>query len=167
VRVSTRDGEGTTVSRILTLNVLPARLNPYPLIVSSGVNSNQFVTALGQRICGDPAVASGNTIDLRDKGCVVLVGATSPRYSGVVEVENPSGETLTYDWRFYSTDSLGNESVGSSRLGSNATRFELSSPGNASLATRTCRVTLKVNASEASRSKGPLTVWSGKCTALY
>lgn len=81
-------------------------------------------------------------------------------------MENPSSEKLTYDWRFYFTDRLG-EQEGLSTPGSSATSFDLTSPGKSSVDTFDCRVTLKVNAPEASRSKGPLTVWSGKCTALF
>jgi|GEM_PF-945715 len=170
VRVNTRDNEGATDSKTIALNVLPPPPNPYPRIGSSGVYSReQPVASPGSiSICGDVSVPSGNTIDLRQTGCTALIGIVTPpqRYSAQVKVENPSSEKLSYDWRFYFTDSNG-EKEAINNLGSSATSFDLTSPGDGFVNTFNCRVTLKVNAPEASRSKGPLTVWSGKCTAVY
>ena len=47
--------------------------------------------------------------------------------------------------------------------GSSLDTFDLYTPFNAGETTSACRVTVKVNAPEASRSKGPVTVWSGRC----
>ena len=172
VRVSTQDSLGAAASQTLTLNVLPPPANPFPKIVSSGVYSREFVGdgAGTLRFCGSPAVPSGNTIDLRQEGCSFLISGPQPqpkRYFGGVVVENPSSEKLTYDWRLLYIGGSGSELEGPDSLGSSATSFDLRSPGDALVNTLTCRVTLKVNAPEPSRSKGPLTVWSGKCTALY
>ena len=167
MKATTTDSEGASGSSSVTLNVLPPSENPFPRIVSSGVYSREFVSGV-LRFCGSPAVPSGNTIDLRQNGCNFLISQPAPpRYFGGVEVENPSSEKLTYDWRLFYSLQSGSDVEGLSSLGSSATSFDLDSPGNAVVNTFNCRVTLKVNAPEASRSKGPFTVWSGKCTALY
>jgi hypothetical protein len=167
VRVSTRDSEGLTASATRTLTVLPPPENPYPRITSTGVYSRDLRridnTPIG---CTDVAVANGNTIDFREKGCtnVVIINPPPPppRYSAQVGVENPSGEALTYDWRVFVT--VGNSETEINReLGSSSPSFTPYSPGNAIDVTNDCRVTLTVNAPEPSRSKS-LTVWTGKCT---
>ena len=169
VRVSTQDSEGASGSSSVTLSVLPPPVNPFPKIVSSGVYSREYVVGAGTlRFCDSPAVPLGNTLDLTQQGCNFIAGKPlPPRYFGGVKVENPDREALTFDWKLLYRNSSGSEVEGLSSPGSSASTFSLSNPGNAYLATFDCRVTLKVNAPEASRSKGPLSVWSGKCTAFY
>jgi hypothetical protein len=109
-------------------------------------------------------VANGNTIDLREKGCNFTIRLPHPqRYRGRIDVENPSNETLTYDWNLYVRNSTGEYTLYSENASSNYI-FELFPYANESLVTNDCRVSVKVNAPEASRSKGPFTVWTGKCT---
>ena len=165
VRVSTRDAEGATDVQTLSLNVQPPPVNPYPRLKSSGMYSRQFVpNVLGVGVCGSASVNSGSTIDLRQTGCTLLPGGTPPlRYFAGSEVENPSSEALTYDWKFYVTNQTGDYNLYSS-LASTTASFDLYSPGNTQAVTNDCRVTLKVNAPDPARSKGPITVWSGKCT---
>jgi hypothetical protein len=62
----------------------------------------------------------------------------------------------------YATTAFGDEQLNGT-TGSSQPYFDLFSPGNSGSATWPCRVTLKVNAPEANRSKGPITVWSGQC----
>jgi hypothetical protein len=163
VRVSTKDTEGRTATQTLTFNVLPPPENPYPRIVSFGVYSREFRKIGNFFFCSDVAVPSGNTIDFREKGCNDLISVPDPaRYSAAVEVENPSNEALTYDWKTYVQDISGEILI--NRVdGSSSASFEPYSPGNAIDVTADCRITVQVNAPEASRSKS-LTVWTGKCT---
>ncbi|MFC4453935.1 C1 family peptidase [Deinococcus sonorensis] len=162
VRVTTVDLEGLSASRTLTVNVLPPSVNPYPRIVSSGVYSRQFITIGNFPFCGSPAVAPGNTIDLREKGCTLVSSQPDPtRYFGSVEVENPSGEALTYDWTLYVTDNRGE--VPLYRTVASTNTFQLYPYANAIDVTNPCRVAVTVNAPDPARSKTQ-TVWSGRCT---
>ncbi|MGI8748829.1 MAG: C1 family peptidase [Deinococcus sp.] len=162
VRVSTQDSEGATDAKTLTLDVQPPPVNPYPTIVSSGVYARDFHNSGGfLQGCYDTAVSSGTTIDLRQTGCS-FSGQAPRRYSGAVEVGNPSGETLTYDWKLYVSDSQG-EHVLYSTTASTSASFPLYPYQNAIPVTNSCRVTVQVNAPDPSRSKS-LTVWTGKCT---
>ncbi|MBB5376691.1 hypothetical protein HNQ07_002155 [Deinococcus metalli] len=161
VRVSTRDSEGQTASRTLTLNVLPPSVNPYPRVVSSGVYARDFNANL--RLCYDRTVGSGATIDLREKGCRQTVVLPEPqRYSAQVQVENPSGEALKYDWTLYVTDNAGERPLYVTR-GSASAEFPLYPYKNAVEVTNNCRITVTVNAPDPTRSK-TLTVWTGRCT---
>lgn len=161
VRVATRDSEGATTNQTLNLTVGPPPVNPYPRITSAGVYSREFVGS-PFRFCGSALVPSGNTIDLRQEGCTFLINQPRPqRYFGGVEVENPSGETLTYTWRLYVTNIAGTSLLYS---GSEAV-FNLTNAGNATTVTDSCYVTLTVGAPEASRNKS-LTVWAGRCTLI-
>ena len=163
VRVTTQDSEGVTAAQTLNLNVLPPPENPYPRIVSAGVYSREFSGSGSFRSCSDRAVAGGATIDFREDGCTFSITQPAPkRYSAQVEVENPDGEALTFDWQVYVT--VGdNETVINTTLGSSAATFTPYSPGNAIDVTNDCRIAATVNAPDPSRSKS-LTVWTGKCT---
>ena len=160
VRVSTQDSEGATAAQTLNLNVLPPLENPYPRIVSAGVYSRESIYIGGRPAgCGDQAVNSGNTIDLREKGCNLSITLPDPqRYAAQVAVENPDNEALTYDWKLYVAYETETLLESSSQY-----VFELYSPGNAVDVTVDCHITLSVNAPEPTRSKS-LTVWTGKCT---
>lgn len=165
VRVSTTDSEGAVTSKTLTLNVQPPPANPYPRIASRGVYSRDL-TGGEVKNCLDVAVLPGSTIDLSQDGCTLSVTGTPPkRFSAKVTVENPQNEALTYDWRLYATGLT--EDMLLSSLGTTQTSFELTDPGNNALGTYPCRVTLTINAPDPARSKGPVTVWSGRCTLHY
>jgi C1A family cysteine protease len=156
VRVTVRDSDGQSTSQTLTLTVLAPPDYPYPRITSAGVYAWDAVGA----VCGNVSVPVGGTIDLRQKGC--LDGVTQrDRYSAGVEVENPSGETLTYDWKLFYTDN-GQDTLYIAANGSDPS-FSLRNIHNTGEATIDCRVTLQVNAPDPSRSKS-LTVWLGRCT---
>ncbi|MCA9839730.1 MAG: hypothetical protein KC422_22675 [Trueperaceae bacterium] len=157
VRVSTRDSDGQTASQTLTLTVLAPPDYPYPRITSAGVYA---WNAIGS-ICGNVSVPIGSTIDLRQKGCIDGV-IPRDRFSSVVEVENPSDETLSYDWKLFYTDN-GQDTLYIAAPGSSDPSFSLRSIHNTGEATLDCRVTLQVNAPDSSRSKS-LTVWLGRCT---
>ena len=164
VQASTTDTEGAAGSSSVTLNVLPPPVNPFPKIVSSGVYSREFTTGGQLNFCGSKAVPGGNTIDLRLKGCNFLISQPTPqRYFGNVEVENPSSEILTYDWNLYASNNQG-ESKLYGDTASSSTSFNLYPFKNEGLVTNNCRITLKVNAPDPKRSKGPFTVWTGRCT---
>ncbi len=161
VRVSTRDREGSITANTRSFNVQPPPANPYPTIKNLGLGSRgDGVNANG---CFDFVVFDGRTIDLSQRGCNTVAGQALPtRYFADITVNNPSNETLTYDWNLY-VDGVGNEPSHISANGSSLNIFTLYSPFNAGAQTDTCRVTVKVNAPEASRSKGPVTVWTGRC----
>jgi len=167
VRVSTRDSYGAVGVAKLTLNVLPPPENPFPRIVNSGVYSREFGGGAGSlRSCSDVAVSSGSTIDLSQEGCTFsILGTPPPRYSAAVTVETPTAEALTYDWKLLITDVNGtyNPYVGAAP---NKPTFVLANFGNdpANPVTNVCEVRLMVNAPDPTRSKGPFSVWKGKCT---
>jgi C1A family cysteine protease len=165
LRATTHDGEGSTGTDTLTLNVQPPPENPYPRIASAGMSSREFLSIGGTYICGTVNVPSGNTIDFDAKGCSLVLDPNAPapkRYSAQVAVENPDNETLTYDWTVYVTMN-GSESVLEQSLGSSSANFTPYSKGNAAQTTEACRITVTVNAPDPSRSKS-LTVWTGMCT---
>ncbi len=173
VKVSTTDSDGATGSRQVTLNVLPPPENPFPRMVSSGVYSREFRGGGAfVRTCSDFAV-SGGTIDLREDGCTFSIASTPPpRYSAAVSVENPTGEALTYDWKLLVKDFYGVESeliaTNASIKPSLGMKYILldsnGAPFEGLLTNRGCKVTLKINAPDPNRSKGPFTIWSGKCS---
>lgn len=161
VRVSTKDSEGAPAINSAIINVSPPPQNPYPKITAYGVYSREFV-GTQFKLCGSPAVGNGSTIDLRQTGCNFLITQPTPlRYFAGVTLENPTNETLTYDWKLYVG---GNNTVLYSYTGSPTATYDLSAYGNTALSTDVCRVTLKVNAPDPTRSKGPFTVWQGQCT---
>lgn len=163
VRATTRDTEGLTASRTLTLNVGEPLPNPYPRISGGGVYASDPLffhnTFIG---CTNNAVSQGATIDLREDGCTLSVIGDPPKhYSAAVTVENPDAEALTYDWRLYITDSEG-ERVYTAVNGSSEPSYELHRVGNFAEATVPCRATVLVHAPDPSRDKSQ-TLWSGQC----
>jgi hypothetical protein len=161
VRVSTLDREGLITSLTRTLAVQPPPANPYPIIKDTNFASRG--DGVNTRGCYDFLVFNGMTINLDEFGCA-LAGAPVPwRYFADITVDNPSNETLTYDWKLY-VGSVADETVHISANGSSLATFDLYTPNSNGKVTTACRVTVKVNAPEASRSKGPVTVWSGRCT---
>lgn len=165
VSATVKDAENQTTTRSVTLAVQPPRENPYPVITDSGVYAVVSQYFNGEFIgCHDVAVGTGATIDLRDKGCFVVVGSAPQRYFAGVTVDNPSGETLSYDWRLVlSFAETATERVLISATGASDPEWSLYSTGNAALSTDPCRVEVTVNAPETARSKSK-TVWSGSCT---
>ena len=165
VRVTTRDSYGATTSKILTLNVQPPPVNPYPRILDAGVFSRDARVIPPGTIpisrCLDNFRAEGTIIDLAELGCSELITPRN-RFFAIATIENPTNETLTYDWKLYVTELNGEKILYSTDASVRAT-FDLLPWGNAVLVSNNCRVTLKVNAPEASRSKSQ-TVWTGKCT---
>jgi hypothetical protein len=158
------DNQGASTQANATVMVLAPPSNPYPRIKSAGVYSREGGGGgvVGQ-LCRGVNVASGSTIDLRALGCrITVLGSDPTRYYGGAEIDNPSNEALRYDWKLYATTSFGDEQLYGS-IGSSEPSFDLYSPGFSGSVTSPCRVTLKVNAPEANRSKGPITVWSGQC----
>lgn len=154
--MTARDSEGATTTRTLTLDVLPPPANPYPRITDYGVYSAEYTG--GPIHCGSVRVASGSTINLSDRGC-----PTPHRYYGRITVENPNDEALTYDWKLH-VSPPGFDYPLLSETASTSYIFELYNVHNSGLRTDDCRVTVKVNAPDPSRSKGPITVWTGRCT---
>ncbi len=151
VSVVTRDSEGLpSPVKVETFQVSPPLANPYPRILASGVYSREV-----SGICRDIAVSSGNRIDLRESGC----GGAAQRFSAQVQVENPSGENLTYDWKLF-VPNIDSESV---LIGGNTSTLPLSFNNNGEVYTVPCRVELTVGAPDPSRSKTQ-TVWIGSCT---
>ena len=163
VTATTRDAEGLGTTRSLTVNVQPTPVNPYPRVTAYGVQARRFTTVGQVTLCLNNGVSSGSTIDFREDGCN-FVGETGAhkRYSAFVEVENPSSEALTYDWRVWVTYN-GSEHLLNYTAGSTDNRFVPFSPGNALDATEPCRITVTVHAPDPSRDKS-LTVWTGSCT---
>jgi hypothetical protein len=162
-RVTDNQGASAQANATITVNAPPS--NPYPRIKSSGVYSRERTDGgFGGKLCLGVSVTNGSTIDLRAFGCkITVLGSDPQRYYGGVDVDNPTNEALRYDWKVYATTAFGDEQLNGT-TGSSQPYFDLFSPGNSGSATWPCRVTLKVNAPEANRSKGPITVWSGQCS---
>ncbi|MER3490735.1 MAG: hypothetical protein C4328_12835, partial [Meiothermus sp.] len=164
VRVTTQDSDGATAAETLTLNVLEPPVNPYPKITGYGVYSREYVLQGGRVVgCRGVRVAGGRTIILSDTGCALdIVGPPPTRYYGGITVENPSNEALTYDWKLYVSGPGFDEVLLSKTAPSDV--FDLYNVHNSGSNTADCYVTVKVNAPDPSRSKGPFTVWTGRCT---
>lgn len=147
----------------LTVLVDSPPTNPYPIITSAAVLSRNTLYIGGIPAgCGNYAMANGSSLDLRDSGCQIIpMGDPPTRYFGSVTVDNPSKEALSYDWVLYHTNSLGESVLYQSQL--TGPTFDLPPYGNTVLVTEPCRVVVRVNAPEATRSK-TRTVWSGQCT---
>jgi hypothetical protein len=159
VSVTTRDSEGLPASNsegMRVFSVLPPLANPYPRIVDFGVNSSEL-NGFG---CYSVNVPSGSTIDLRENGCALGALPKPSHYFAAVALENPSNETLTFDWSLIYTGNSGDFLGGSSH--DRTFQLDRRTDGlNAVILP--CRVVVKVNAPEASRSKMQ-TVWLGNCT---
>lgn len=135
----------------------------YPRIASGGLFSRQF-TSGPLFLCGNAQQGDGSSIDLRDDGCDFLFRDPQPnRYFARVTVDNPSQETLTYDWKLYMRSIAGNFVEVDSESGSPEPTYNLYSGGNIGLATEDCYVSVTIHTPDASRSK-TATVWSGRCT---
>jgi hypothetical protein len=159
VRLSTRDPQGATATRSLTVNVLPPPVDPFPRIKSGGAFSDEAFPSLGT--CKQAPVTLGALIDLRGRACTLYVGNGGNRYSVRLEVENPSGEGLTYDWQLRSGAS--GETVLLEETASSLPIFILWNRQTSAPVTDNCQVRVRVNAPDSTRSKTE-TVWTGRCT---
>ncbi len=167
VIATVHDTEGVEASAELGLEVGPPPENPYPRIQSAGVYERKFHGQLPIYTCGDVAVGSGEVIDFEAFGCTLSLDPNAPkppRYTAAVTVENPDAEALTYDWRVY-VSYAGEEHLLEEELGSPSNVFVPYSPGNSAPTTFDCRVWVRVNAPDESRSKAQ-TVWNGRCSYL-
>lgn len=159
VRVSTRDPQGATASRSLTVNVQPPPANPFPRIKSAGAFSDERFPSLGT--CRQVPVTLGALIDLRGRACTLYVGNGGNRYAVRLEVENPSGEPLSYDWQLRVGAS--GETVLLEETASGFPAFILWNRPTSAPVTDNCQVRVRVNAPDPTRSKTE-TVWTGRCT---
>jgi hypothetical protein len=161
VQVTVRDAEGLVTSSTLTLSVQAPPLNPFPRVLSYGVFARELTGGV-LKFCGDVAQAPGTTLDLRARGCTLGLGGPNPgRFHAALDVENPTGEPLSYEWKFYVKSAAGAGFV--ELYGGFDAGLELGAFGNNDLVTRDCHVDVKVIAPEPTRNKR-LTVWSGRCT---
>lgn len=151
----TATNESGSITKSLTVTVDAPPQETYPLISNSGVFS---LESNNGTLCASVDVPVGSTIDLRDAGC----DGNPVRYSASVDVENPSGEVLTYTWTLFITDA-GEDFQYLATTGASDPLFNLPSIHNEGLGTFDCRIIVQVNASEPSRSKSR-SVWQGKCT---
>jgi hypothetical protein len=173
VRATTTDSDGAATAQKLSVNVLPPPANPYPRISGKGVYSLDSGGSGAFRFCADVPVTNGSTIDLSQDGCTrVIVGDPPRRFSARVAVENPQNEALTYDWTVTITYPGGSTFTLLSETASPLPAARLSNPTvngvpiTGPATTDTCAVTVKVNAPDSARSKGPITVWAGRCTYI-
>jgi hypothetical protein len=158
VSATATDAQGASTSAVIAIQVVAPPSNPYPRISASGVYSNEFSGVL----CSQVAVAQATSLDLRLDGCA-LAGLPKPkRYVAFVNVENPDGETLSYEWRLYALGGQG-EYLVYTGLDPSSASFSLYSPGNTGLITTPCRVQVTVKVTDPLRNKAQ-TVWSGECT---
>jgi C1A family cysteine protease len=166
ITVTTTDAEGWSVSTTLTANVQAAPANPYPRITGARVFSRELAGASPFRFCGTAPVADGQTIDLRETGCKLLVTDTAPtRFGANVDVENPSNEPLVFEWNLYVMHDNVEGNVYGGHIFPSGSAVSLNSPGNQSLVTYSCRLELKVRVPQPERDKSR-TVWSGLCTYI-
>lgn len=164
VSATVRDREGLSTSRSVQRTVAPAPENPYPRILGGGVYSRDARYLEGVFIgCDHTPMTTGAHIDLRQQGCSLSVFGDPPwRYLTAVTVENPDGETLSYDWRLWVTY-LDGERLYNSAIGSADASMDLRNAYNAIPSTLPCRVTVTVHAPDPSRTKSA-TLWTGQCT---
>lgn len=154
VRVSTTNSRGATTSQMVNLDVAPSPANPYPKLKSLGVFSTQKSNL---NVCSDTAVASGSIINLTQLSCFLI--GSFPRYHATVEVDNPTNETLSYDWTLY----IGNSVVYDQQLASSSNDYALASKYRNGQTTTPCFVTVAVNAPETSRNIKSQIAWTGTC----
>lgn len=162
IEVSTFDSDGLGTTSKMYVEVLPALANPYPRITAAGVFSREMVGGL-LKICSDVAVPDGGTIDLSQIGCSASTEAPPWRFSGQVQVENPTAEYLEYEWNVFVTIDGVESSLYGNPIEANAPLAQLRSPGNQADVLHDCRVAVTVRPPEPERSK-TRTVWTGRCS---
>jgi len=162
VRATTRDREGSTASLIRTFSVLPPPANPYPRVTSAALYSRDF-SSNPIITCQWNAVPSGATVDLRRRGCALLIGTQTPRFAAQLEVENPLNETLSYQWTLsvrYPADTTPRRTL-------NTTSATPTYPVEPLVfggldAANPCTIDVTVVAPDAARNKR-VRVWTGQC----
>lgn len=166
VSATTTDQDGASTTRSLTVDVQPPRANPYPVVTAYGVNERRYyLSGTGLYLCGSFAVPSGADIT-SEAGCSMF-GPTPQKYYAFVEVDNPTAETLTYDWSLTVYDMYANVYRSYTNDGSVDSSWDLGfGYGNIAYGPMTCVVRVQINAPEAARSKS-LTVWNGTCSAYW
>ncbi len=170
VRVTTTDSDGAATSKAVTVTVQPPPADPYPRVVGGGVYARDRAGSGAFQYCVDVNVGMGATIDLSQDGCTVAIAGDPPRrFSARVAVDNPRGEALTYDWQLVVNPPGAPGIVLVSATASTQSAVQLMNqtvngvPISGNAAVDACTVTVKVNAPDPSRSKGPLAVWTGMC----
>ncbi|MBX3143526.1 MAG: hypothetical protein KF813_07215 [Trueperaceae bacterium] len=164
--LSVTDRDGATTTETTNVDVLPAPANPYPRITDPGVFAILTNDVVG---CFHSRRQNGTTIDLRQWGCNVNPMLPLPRrHYATISVENPSGETLSYDWRlFMKLDHAGAQwQLYDSAIGSSSSSFPLRDLNRVTAHTADCYVNVTVNAPQPGRSKTQ-TVWTGRCIATF
>lgn len=162
VRATTQDREGSTASRIQTFSVQPPPANPYPRVASAGLYSRDFSSnpLIG---CQWNAVASGSIVDLRRRGCSLLIGTQVPRFAAELSVENPLNETLSYQWTLsvrYPADTTPRRTLTTT---STTPVYPVEPLVFGGLdAANPCTIDVTVVAPEAARNKR-VRVWTGQC----
>lgn len=161
VAVTTTDREGLATTTTLSVDVQAPAANPYPRITGARLFSRQVGGPLNA--CLSVPIADAVNIDLRQTGCIAQVGAVPPRYGASVDVENPSGEALGYEWRLL-VDNEGVEAdLYDGPVFPAGATVALVSPGNQTVVTKACRLALTVLAPQPARNASR-SVWSGQCT---
>jgi hypothetical protein len=171
VRVKARDSDGAVAFESLIVNVLPPAANPNPILNGATLKFSELsqrgvdVCPSGGVCCVERTLGNDAVIDLTKAECSIPASTERfPPAAHVLEADvvNPTGEALTYQWQLY---------LGESDLpvyggyGGDGPRFRLHDVGDlGALMTSRCRVTLKVEPADLSRSKGPIQVWVGTCT---
>jgi C1A family cysteine protease len=163
ITVSTSDKEGLTTTTSLELDIQPPPTNPFPRITKASVYSRNFVNDGFGRFCTSTNVVAGTSIDLRESGCRLSFTLPIPtRYYAEVEVQNPTGEALTYEWKLAVRSATKPTQFDELYTG-NAPVFELYPYGTfGTVSTKDCAVTLTVKTSDISRNKS--FNWNGQCT---
>jgi len=162
VRATTQDRDGSTAAIVRAFSVLPPPANPYPRVMNAALYSRDLASnpLLG---CARNAVASGAVVDLRRRGCSLLIGVAVSRFVAQLEVENPLNETLSYRWTLSAR--YPNDTTPRRTLNTTTTTPEYAVEpivfGGLD-APNPCTIDVTVLAPEVSRNK-TLRVWTGQC----
>lgn len=165
VTAVTTDAQGLRGASSVVVDVAAPPPNPFPRVTGGGVleRANQQLNGVTVG-CQNQGVTAGSTIDLRRAGCTRLSinPVVPPRYFAAVDVENPAGETLTYDWELRFVDALGGVTRDLRRT--TTPSFDLlAMPFGAAETSYACEAAVAVNAPDPARSKPQRTVWAGRC----
>lgn len=162
VRATTQDREGAVASFIQTFSVQPPPENPYPRVAKIGLYSRDFASnpLLG---CQWNSVPTGAIVDLRQRGCGLLIGESPPRFAAELEIENPLNETLSYQWIFTARNPNETTPQRTRTVTTSAPVFPVEPMifGGRDAA-NPCAIDVTVIAPEASRNKR-MRVWTGQC----
>lgn len=162
VRATTQDREGAVASVLRTFSVQPPPANPYPRVTGAGLYSRDLGAnpIIG---CRWNVVPSGAIVDLRQRGCSLLIGTQEPRFAAQIDVENPLDETLSYEWTFTMRNPNDPTPQRVRRVTTSAPTFPVEPMIYGGLdAPNPCSIEVTVIAPEATRNKR-VPVWSGQC----